>query len=67
GHPDLGKVVLYQMSYFRILYKKELLQILITSQHNLGLGSAEMLYQMSYFRILYKKNSSFFSECKFTA
>jgi hypothetical protein len=43
------------------------LQILITSQHNLGLGSAEMLYQMSYFRILYKKNSSFFSECKFTA
>ena len=21
GHPDLGKVVLYQMSYFRLLYK----------------------------------------------
>jgi hypothetical protein len=29
GHPDLGKVVLYQMSYFRI-FKKELFQSSVT-------------------------------------
>jgi hypothetical protein len=24
GHPDLGKVVLYQMSYFRIIFRERL-------------------------------------------
>ena len=33
GHPDLGKVVLYQMSYFRKIKKELLVNILRQSDH----------------------------------
>ena len=46
--PDLGKVVLYQLSYFRILKRAK--NGTRTRDPNLG---KVMLYQLSYFRIYY--------------
>ena len=57
--PNLGKVVLYQLSYFRVFADSFVLLTLPRLEFD-TLGGKVVLYQLSYFRITFRTQSSYF-------
>ena len=52
--PNLGKVVLYQLSYFRVYVFTPLLLLPLPRLETLFFCGKVVLYQLSYFRIIMK-------------